>query len=139
MYKGLKHFKGSETSKSITVLDPRGTTPQWINSSKQPGIGRKGRGHRSASGGGVVWRGEEQGGGAERGAFGAAMPLGKRFETELVPEWRHQCVDYKVHLRIKNSACATELRLLCSQVCCGGTPGAKAAGREPRGPGRGGR
>ena len=23
------------------------------------------------------------------------MPLWKRFETELVPEWRHQCVAYK--------------------------------------------
>lgn len=26
------------------------------------------------------------------------MPLCKRFERELVPEWRRQCVDYKVTL-----------------------------------------
>jgi hypothetical protein len=65
------------------------------------------------------------GGGAERGAFCAAMPLGKRFETELVPEWRHQCVDYKVHLtkieRMRN--CGPPLAigrgLLSSQVCFG--------------------
>ena len=24
------------------------------------------------------------------------MPLCKRFEVELVPEWRRQCIDYKV-------------------------------------------
>jgi len=24
-----------------------------------------------------------------------AMPLWKRFETELLPEWRHQCIAYK--------------------------------------------
>ena len=42
------------------------------------------------------WRGAPGGGHWEASKTGGTMPLGKRFETELVPEWRRQCVNYKV-------------------------------------------
>lgn len=34
----------------------------------------------------------------ERVDRAGGMPLCKRFEVELVPEWRRQCIDYKVRV-----------------------------------------
>ena len=52
------------------------------------------------------------------------MPLCKRFERELVPEWRLHCVDYKVNCCGLRLAPRSSLNLIAQHVTA-------SEGREP--------